>query len=117
MFDKCLFAFMIDEFDSTISCLRPSQILRGGNLKESEDSHASHCQAIGGHPVDEREWKWVPVWGGNRNSSQTPSPTQMPLQNRYEALDVEGQPDDIEENDLPSELPNLRFICQIDHHL
>ncbi|TRZ23385.1 hypothetical protein HGM15179_003736 [Zosterops borbonicus] len=31
---------------------------------------------------------------------------QVPLQNRYEALDPDGQPDDVEENDLPREPPN-----------
>ena len=30
----------------------------------------------------------------------------MPLQNRYEALDLESQPDDLEENYLPTEPPH-----------
>lgn len=30
----------------------------------------------------------------------------MPLQTRYEALDLEGQPEDVEEKNLPGEPPN-----------
>lgn len=34
------------------------------------------------------------------------SPIQESLQDRLEALDPEGQPDDIAENNLPGECPN-----------
>ncbi|TRZ06778.1 hypothetical protein HGM15179_020329 [Zosterops borbonicus] len=52
------------------------------------------------------EWKWLPIREGNGNSSQPPSLTELPLQNTYEALDPEGQLDDIKENYLSGEPPN-----------
>ncbi|RMC05466.1 hypothetical protein DUI87_18659 [Hirundo rustica rustica] len=79
--------------------------------QDSEDSYASHSQAIEGHLVDEGEWKLVSAWGGNNtNSFRPPSPSQVPLQNRCEALDLESQPDDLDDlegNYLPSEPPNM----------
>ena len=35
------------------------------------------------------EWKWVPGWGSRRITSQPPSPLQVPLHNRCEALEPE----------------------------
>ncbi|XP_053857559.1 uncharacterized protein LOC128820755 [Vidua macroura] len=43
--------------------------------------------------------------GNNKNSSQPPLPSQVPLQIRYDPLDLESQPDGLEENYLPSEPP------------
>lgn len=37
--------------------------------QDSEDSYASHSQAIEGPLVDEGEWKWVPAQGGNNKNS------------------------------------------------
>ncbi|RMC05600.1 hypothetical protein DUI87_17685 [Hirundo rustica rustica] len=53
------------------------------------------------HLTNEEEWKWVPAWGDN-NKNFSPSLSQVPLHNRYEVLDLEGQLDDVEENFLPS---------------
>ena len=53
--------------------------------------------------MGEGEWKWVPTQGGNnKNSSWLPSLSQVPLQNRYETLDLESLPGAGEENSLPS---------------
>ncbi|RMC20237.1 hypothetical protein DUI87_01083 [Hirundo rustica rustica] len=93
----------IDWWSSALPSLREAH-------QDSEDSYASPSQAIEGHLVDEGEWKWVPVRGGNnKNSSRPPSPSQVPFQNRNEALDLESQPDDLDDlegNYLPSEPPN-----------
>ncbi|RMC22459.1 hypothetical protein DUI87_00773 [Hirundo rustica rustica] len=79
--------------------------LREASDHESEDLHASRSQVIEGHLINEEEWKWVPAQGYNhKNSSRSLS--QVPLQNRYEVLDLEGQLDDLEENNLPSESPS-----------
>ncbi|RMB89236.1 hypothetical protein DUI87_34385 [Hirundo rustica rustica] len=79
--------------------------LREASDHESEDLHASCSQAIEGHLINEEKWKWVPARGEN-NKNSSPSLSQVPLQNRYEALDLEGQLDDLEENCLPIEAPN-----------
>ncbi|RMB92333.1 hypothetical protein DUI87_31207 [Hirundo rustica rustica] len=52
------------------------------------------------HLINEEEWKWVPARGDN-NKNFSPSLSQVPLQNRYEVLDLDGQLDDLEENCLP----------------
>ncbi|RMC00455.1 hypothetical protein DUI87_23065 [Hirundo rustica rustica] len=90
----------IDWWSSALTSLREAH-------QESEDPYASHSQAIEGHLVDEGEWERVPARGGsNNNPSCPPSPSQVPLQNRYEALDLESQTDNLEENYLPSETSN-----------
>ncbi|RMC06501.1 hypothetical protein DUI87_15937 [Hirundo rustica rustica] len=90
----------IDWWSSALTSLREAH-------QESEDPYASHSQAIEGHLVDEGEWERVPARGGNNNNpSCPPSPGQVPLQNRYEALDLESQTDNLEENYLPSETSN-----------
>ncbi|RMC20428.1 hypothetical protein DUI87_01280 [Hirundo rustica rustica] len=89
----------IDWWSSAIPSLREASDC------ESEDLHASRSQVIEGHPINEEEWKWVPAWGDN-NKNFSPSLSQVPLQNRYEVLDLEGQLDDLEENCLPCESPN-----------
>ncbi|RMC01167.1 hypothetical protein DUI87_22258 [Hirundo rustica rustica] len=93
----------IDWWCSTLPSLRETH-------QDSEDSFASHSQGIEGHLVDEGEWKLVPAWGGStKNSSRPPSPSQVPVQNRYEALDLERQTDDLDDlevNYLPSEPPS-----------
>jgi len=40
------------------------------------------------------EWKRVTAWGGKRIHSWPPSPPQLPLSNRYWALECEGQPNE-----------------------
>ncbi|RMC19378.1 hypothetical protein DUI87_03988 [Hirundo rustica rustica] len=89
----------IDWWSSAIPSLREASDC------ESEDLHASCSQVIEGHLINEEEWKWVPTWGDN-NKNFFPPLSQVPLQNRYEVLDLEGQLDDLEENCLPSESPN-----------
>ncbi|RMC20193.1 hypothetical protein DUI87_01039 [Hirundo rustica rustica] len=78
--------------------------LREASDCESEDLHASCSQVIEGHLINEEEWKWVPAQGDN-NKNSSPSLSQVPLQNRYEVLDLEGQLDDLEENCLPVSPP------------
>ncbi|RMC00755.1 hypothetical protein DUI87_22438 [Hirundo rustica rustica] len=93
----------IDWWSSALPSLREAH-------QNSEDSYASPFQAIEGQLVDEGEWKLVPAQGGNnKNSSRPPSPSQVPLQNRYEGLDLESQPDDLDDlegNYWPTEPPS-----------
>ncbi|TRZ06678.1 hypothetical protein HGM15179_020428 [Zosterops borbonicus] len=90
----------IDWWSSALPSLRDAHL-------DSEDLYDAHSQAIEEHPVDEGEWKRVPARGGNnKNFSQPPSPSQVPLQNRYEALALENQLDDLDDLEghyLPSE--------------
>ncbi|RMC12251.1 hypothetical protein DUI87_09762 [Hirundo rustica rustica] len=99
----------IDWWSSAIPFLREAH-------QDSEDSYASPSRAIEGHLVDEGQWKLVPPWGGNnKNSSRPPSPSQVLLQNKYEALDLESQPDDLddlEENYLPSGFPIMIHLLR-----
>ncbi|TRZ16813.1 hypothetical protein HGM15179_010322 [Zosterops borbonicus] len=91
----------MDWWSSALPSLRDSHL-------NSEDLYDSHSQAIEEHPVDEGEWQRVPTRGGNnKNFSQPPSPSQVPLQNRYEALALENQLDNLKEHYLPSEPPFL----------
>lgn len=83
--------------------------------QEVEDSKTTHCQGIEGHLGDQKkERKWVPAQGSNDNNNSNSnnnknwscptSPSQIPHQNRSEALNLESQPgdsDDLEENDPP----------------
>lgn len=48
----------------------------------------------GGDIKDGSEWRQVPTQGGRRIPSQSPLPSQKPLENKYEALELEGQADD-----------------------
>ncbi|RMC05489.1 hypothetical protein DUI87_18682 [Hirundo rustica rustica] len=72
-------------------------------LKLFIDNYPS--QVIEGHLINEEEWKCIPTRGDN-NKNFSPSLSQVPLYNRYEVLDLEGQLDDLEENCLPSESPS-----------
>ncbi|RMC15471.1 hypothetical protein DUI87_07663 [Hirundo rustica rustica] len=79
--------------------------LREASDRVSEDLHASRSQVIEGHLINEEEWKCIPA-GGDNNKNFSPSLSQVPVQNRYEVLDLEGQLDDLEENCLPSVSPS-----------
>ena len=49
------------------------------------------CHGAGGDLRDEGEWIQVPARGGRRVPSRSPSPSQLPLRNRYGALELEDQ--------------------------
>ncbi|RMC03340.1 hypothetical protein DUI87_20536 [Hirundo rustica rustica] len=80
----------------------PKNLSKGGAVEEA----CLRCeQVIEGHLINEEEWKCIPAWGDNKKNF-SPSLSQVPLQHRYEVLDLEGQLDDLEENFLPSEPPS-----------
>jgi len=72
----------------SLPSLRPRK--QEAPAQEAEDPLTSCHRAERGHLRDREEWKWVPAWGGKRIPSQPPSPAQLPLSNRYRALECEG---------------------------
>jgi len=58
--------------------------------QEAEDTLLSFPQAEGGDLRDTGGWKWLPARGGRRIPSWPPSSPQLPLSNRYGALECEG---------------------------
>jgi len=44
----------------------------------------------GGNLRDIEGWKQVPVWGSKRTASPPVPPSQVPLHNTYEALELDG---------------------------
>jgi len=58
--------------------------------QEAEDPLPSCHQAERGDLRNRGEWKRVPAWGGKQIPSQSPSPPQLLLSNRYRALEYEG---------------------------
>ncbi|KGL90143.1 hypothetical protein N301_00086, partial [Charadrius vociferus] len=74
-------------------------------LPEVDDPLPSCHQAEGGDLRDKGEWRQVPPWRGKQNPSRPPSPSQLPLCNRYGALEIEGQMTEDGEDDPSSESP------------
>ncbi|KGL89130.1 hypothetical protein N301_03229, partial [Charadrius vociferus] len=74
-------------------------------LSEVDDPLPSCHQAEGGDLRDKGEWSQIPPWRGKRNPSQPPSPSQLPLHNRYGALEIEDNATEDGEDDPTSELP------------
>ena len=59
----------------------------GGNARQAVVDHVlSHSQVGRGDLKDSEGWKQVPVWG----NKQPVPPSQVPLHNRYEALELDG---------------------------
>lgn len=50
----------------------------------------SHSQMVGGDLRDSEGWKQGPDQGSKQAASQPVPPSQVPLHNRYEALELEG---------------------------
>ena len=50
----------------------------------------SHSQVGRGDLKDSEGWKQVPGWGNKWTTPQPVPPSQVPLHNRYEALQLEG---------------------------
>jgi len=73
----------------TLPSLRPRQQVEAP--QEAKDPLPSFLQAEGGDLRDWGEWKQVPARGGRQIASCPPSPPQLPLSNRYGALECEGQ--------------------------
>ena len=55
-----------------------------------EDHLPFHSQVGRGYLEDSKGWKQVPVWGNKQTTPQPVPPSQVPLQNRYEALELKG---------------------------
>ncbi len=55
-----------------------------------EDHLLSHSQVGRGNLKDSKGWKEVPVWGNKQTAPQPVPPSQVPLHNRYEALELDG---------------------------
>ncbi|KFQ60646.1 hypothetical protein N334_01172, partial [Pelecanus crispus] len=79
----------IDWWSRTRPSLGPGQRMEAP--QGVEDPLPSCQQAEGGDLRDGGEWKQVPAQGGRQIPSWPPSPSQLPLHNRYGALEVEGQ--------------------------
>jgi len=79
----------IDWWSHTLPSLRPRQ--QEAASREAEDPLPSCYQAESRDLRDRVEWKWIPARGDRRIPSQPPSPPQLPLSNRYGALECEGQ--------------------------
>ena len=77
--------------DRAIHCQSLQERNQGDTPPVAVDSLCYHHQAEGRDLRDKEEWKQVPPWGGRWTASQPTSPSQVPLHNRYEALDHEGQ--------------------------
>ena len=65
------------------------------------DHLLSHSQVGRGDLKDSEGWKQVPVWGNKWTTPQPVPPSQVPLHNRYEALELEGL-GDVDVGESPS---------------
>ncbi|KAK4808483.1 hypothetical protein QYF61_005800, partial [Mycteria americana] len=84
----------IDWWSHTLPSLRLRQQVEAP--QEAEDPLPSCHQAEGRGPRRQGERKQVPARGG-RWTPRPPSPSQLPLHNRYGALDLEGQANEDED--------------------
>jgi len=78
----------VDSWSHTLPSLRPRQ--QEVAPQEEEDPLPSCHRAERGDLRDGGERKRVPAWGSKRIPSRPPSPAQLPLGNRYRALECEG---------------------------
>ena len=74
------------------SCTLPSlQEGCGGDAPQAVGDHLlSHSQVGRGDLKDSEGWKQIPVWGNKQIAPQPAPPSQVPLHNTYEALELEG---------------------------
>ena len=76
-----------DYWNLTLPSLGQAQ--QADRTHDTEDSLSSLHLAERGDSRDRGQWRQVLVWRSRRVSSMTPPPSQVPLHNRYEALQVE----------------------------
>jgi len=86
----------------------PRQAQRMDTPREADDPLPSRHQAEGEDLRDSGEWKPVPARGGRQIPSWPPSPPQMLLCNRYEALKPEEQANDKADEGPRMGLPRTR---------
>jgi len=81
----------------------------GGGFTESREPPTLLPPSRKRGPKRWGEWKRVPAQGGRRISPRPPSPAQLPLNNRYGALECEGlATEDVGEGEAPSRgLPRM----------
>ena len=64
----------------------------GGDAPQAVGDHLlSHSQVERGDLKDSKGWKQVPIWGNKWAAPQPVPPSQVPLHNRYEALEQIGR--------------------------
>jgi len=68
----------------------PEAEAAGGGSTKSREPPTLLPPSRRGDLRDGGQWKWVPVPGGRQILSRAPSPAQLPLSNRYGALECEG---------------------------
>jgi len=85
------------------SCARPSlQEGCGGDAFQAVGDHLLSRSQVGtGDLKDSEGWKQVPARGNKRTAPQPVPPSQVPLHNRYEALELEGL-GDVDVGESPS---------------
>ncbi|KFU84659.1 hypothetical protein M959_03165, partial [Chaetura pelagica] len=99
----------IREYESEIDGW--SQTLRQGQIEDVgqvTDPFPSCHQTDGEDSRDIKEWKEVRPRRGKKKSSQPLPPSQLPLKNRYEALEIQEQENEVGGVNLPSEVPRTR---------
>jgi len=91
----------IDWWSCTLPSLRQKQ--QEAAPRKAENPLPSCHRAERGYLRVGGEWKRVPARGGKRIPSWPPSPAQLPLSNRYGALECEGPAtEDVGESEAPS---------------
>ena len=89
----------------------------GGDAPQAVGNHLlSYSQVGRGDLKDSQGWEEVPVWGNKRTATQPVPPSQVPLHNRYEALELEGQ-GDVDVGEGPSMQERLPGANQTAPHI
>ncbi|KFW72624.1 hypothetical protein AS28_04863, partial [Pygoscelis adeliae] len=96
----------IDWWSRTLPSLRQRQQMEAP--REAEDPLTSCHQVERGDLSDRGEWKKVPARGARRTPARPPSPSRLPLQNRYGALELEGQANEDVDEGPSGRLPRVR---------
>ena len=88
----------------------------GGDAPQAAGDHLlSHSQVGRGDLKDSEGWKQVPVWGNKQTARQPVPPSQVPLYNRYEALELDGL-GDVGVGESPSVQERLPMASQSAPH-
>ncbi|GAB0188521.1 pyruvate dehydrogenase protein X component, mitochondrial [Grus japonensis] len=97
----------IDWWSHALPSLRQKQGQPPAKNQDQGDPVSFPCQDEGSSLKERSEWRQVHTQGGRQTSSLPTLPSQVPLYNRYEALDVEGQSmDDVDDGpSTPEVLP------------